>query len=115
MNNTHEVISALLDNESFDPEELLTALSEPAGRALLIDLAALRRIVQPSEAAPPIGTVVTAGRRQWPLLAAAAAVLIALVGGYAVGGRQTTKTSAGAPPPTRIVQAMPFTPTGGNQ
>jgi hypothetical protein len=33
MNNTHEVISALLDNEPFDVGELSDALSDPDGRA----------------------------------------------------------------------------------
>jgi hypothetical protein len=115
MSSTHDVISALLDNEPFDPQELVAALSEPAGRALLIDLVALRHIVQPSDAAPPIGRATVVRQRRWPLLAAAAAMLIALAGGYAAGIRQAVDTPAGAPPATRVVQAMPFTPTGGNQ
>jgi hypothetical protein len=114
MNSTHDVISALLDNEPFDPEELLTALSESSGRALLIDLVALRRIVQPSDPAPPMHQIRPVERRAWTMIAAAAAVLIALAGGYIAGSRQIIETSAGAPPATRIVQAMPFTP-GGNQ
>jgi len=114
MNSTHDVISALLDNEQFDPEALLTALSEPSGRALLIDLVALRRIVQPSDPAPPLREVRPVERRTWTMVAAAAAVVIALAGGYIAGSRQSIETSAGAPPATRIVQAMPFTP-GANQ
>lgn len=114
MNSTHDVISALLDNEPFDPEELLAALSEPSGRELLIDLVALRRIVQPPEPAPPMREVRPVERRPWTMMAAAAAVLIALAGGYVAGSRQAIETSAGAPPATRIVQAVPFTP-GGNQ
>ncbi len=42
MSSTHEVISAFLDEEPFDSEELMDALSDPAGRALLIDLVALQ-------------------------------------------------------------------------
>ena len=38
MNNTHDVISAFLDDEPFDSSTLAEALSEPAGRDLLIDL-----------------------------------------------------------------------------
>lgn len=114
MNSTHEVISALLDDEPFDPEELLTALSEPSGRALLIDLVALRRIVQPSEPAPPMHQIRLLEGRAWTMIAAAAAVLIALAGGYIAGSRQTIETSPGAPPATRIVEATPFTP-GANQ
>lgn len=114
MNSTDDVISALLDNEPFNSEELLAALSEPSGRALLIDLVALRRIVQPPDPPPPLREVWPVERRVWTMIAAAAAVLIALAGGYIAGSRQTIETSAGAPPATRIVQAMPFTP-GGNQ
>jgi hypothetical protein len=115
MNSTHDVISALLDNEPFDPEELLAALSDPAGRALLLDLVALRQIVQPSHAALPMGGA--PGRRglSWPLLAAAAGLIIALVGGYAIGTQQRFKPPVEAPPATRVVQATPFTPTGANQ
>lgn len=113
MTSTHDVISALLDNEPFDPEELMDALSEPAGRALLVDLAALRQIVQPSEAVPPIVTARAMPQRAWQALAAAAALLLALAGGYVAGTRESTAPSTAAPPPTRIVQAVPFTPTGG--
>jgi len=113
MSRTHDAISALLDNEPFNPQELLEALNDPAGRALLIDLASLRQIVQPSEAPPPIARVDAARRRPWQLIAAAAALLVALAGGYAAGTRQTLPPSTDAPPPTRIVQAVPFTPTGG--
>jgi hypothetical protein len=114
MNSTHDVISALLDDEPFDPEELLEALSDPAGRALLIDLVALRRIVQPRDVTPPLAALNAVRPRPWQWLAAAAALILALVGGYAAGVRRGgTETLAGAPPPTRIVQAVPFTPTGG--
>jgi hypothetical protein len=113
MNRTHDTISALLDNEPFNPEELLEALSDPAGRALLIDLATLRQIVQPSEPVPPIAAGSPVGPRRWQLVAAAAAVLVALAGGYAVGTRQAIAPSTAAPSPTRIVEAVPFTPTGG--
>jgi len=112
MTNTHDVISAFLDDEPFDPEELLAALSDPAGRVMLIDLAALRRIVQPHDVAPALAP--GAARQRWWQLAAAAALLVAVAGGYAAGLRRGGGTSEAAPPPaTRIVQAVPFTPTGG--
>jgi hypothetical protein len=115
MSSTHHAISALLDNEPFDPQELMDALSDPAGRALLIDLVALRQIVQPSAAVPAIATPVVIRQRPWRLLAAAAALLVALAGGYAIGTRQAVETSSDAPAPTRVVQAVPFTPTGATQ
>ncbi len=38
MSDSHEVISAFLDDEAFDANALAHALSEPAGRELLLDL-----------------------------------------------------------------------------
>jgi hypothetical protein len=113
MSRTHEVISALLDDEPFDPQELENALSDPTGRALLIDLIALRRIVQPTDAAPGIGAANPVRRRPWQVAAAAAVLFLALAGGYLVGERRTVTTSSEAPPPSRIVEAIPFVPAGG--
>lgn len=48
----HEVISAFLDNEPFEPSALGAALADPEGRELLLDLLALRSLV--SDDAPPI-------------------------------------------------------------
>ena len=113
MSRTYEVISALLDNEPFDPQELEMALSDPAGRALLIDLTALRRIVQPTGAAPAITTANPMRRRPWRLAAAAAGLILALTGGYVAGERRAVATSSEAPAPTRVVEAVPFVPAGG--
>lgn len=113
MSSTHEVISAFIDDEAFDPEELAIALSHPAGRTLLIDLIALRRIVQPADAAPAIRAANPVRRRPWRLAAAAAALVLALAGGYLAGERRVATASPEAPPPTRIVEAVPFVPDGG--
>jgi hypothetical protein len=113
MSSKHEVISAFLDDEPFDPPELANALSDPTGRALLIDLIALRRIVQPTDALPAIRAANPVRRRPWRVAAAAAALLLALAGGYLVGERRAVTTSSKAPPATRIVQAVPYVPTGG--
>lgn len=113
MSTTHEVISALLDDQPFDAEELAEALSDPAGRALLIDLATLRRIVQPIDAAPTMRAATPARQRPWRIVAAAAALVLALGGGYLAGERRAVTTSPEAPPPTRVVEAVPFVPTGG--
>ena len=113
MNNTHDVISAFLDDRPFNPEELADALNDPAGRALLIDLIVLRRIVQPTDPVPAM-TVTRAGVRQpWRTFAAAAVLILALAGGYLAGARRESTTSAEAPPPTRTVAAVPFIPEGG--
>lgn len=112
--NSHEVVSAFLDDEPFDPEQLASALSEPEGRALLIDLLALRRIVQPTETvfAMPRPTMVR--RFGWRAgIAAAAALVLAVAGGYFAGARGAQASTA-APAATRVVQAVPFTPGGDN-
>jgi len=46
MSDAREVISTFLDDEPFNSIELVEALSEPAGRDLLIDLIALRHLTQ---------------------------------------------------------------------
>ena len=112
MPNTHEVISALLDNEPFDPEELTNALSDPGGRALLIDLVMLRRIVQPAEPVPAAATAKPPSR-SWRVAAAAAVLVLSIVGGYIAGERRAAIVSSEAPTPTRVVEAEPFVPTGG--
>lgn len=112
MTSTHDVISDFLDDRPFDPEELATALDDPRGRALLIDLIVLRRIVQPSDAVPAVSTMQSPRSRPWRVVAAAAALFLALSGGYLAGGRRVETTSVAAPPPTRIVEAVPFVPAG---
>jgi hypothetical protein len=116
MSKTYEVLSAFLDDEPFDPQALDEALSEPAGRALLIDLMALRRVVQPKDAAPTIHRP-SARRTPWRFSVAAAALLLALAGGYLAGVQRamTTPVQTAAPPPNRVVQAVPFVPAGGPQ
>jgi hypothetical protein len=113
MSDTHEVISSFLDNEPFDLDELADALSEPDGRELLIELVALHRLVQPAEDLPPSVVVGPVRRSRWRVAAMAAALCLAIAGGYVVGERQSATESPQAPPPTRVVQAVPFVPTGG--
>ena len=107
----HDVISAFLDNEPFDAQELSASLATPEGRELLIDLVALRSVVQPTEPTK----VVSAGRRPLWMLASAAAVLLALVSGYQFGrsaeSRATTAVgttmSVAAPEPTTVLKFEP--------
>jgi hypothetical protein len=104
MSERHEVISAFLDDEPFDPSELAEALSEPAGRALLLDFLAMRHLVQPRGHQAP--AAFGQQRRRAPLkaLIAAAAVFVALAGGYFVGQRSGVARSE-APPATRVADA----------
>ena len=113
MTDTHAVISAFLDDEPFDAGELATALSDPEGRALLIDLVALRHVVQPDEPAVAGPTL----RSRWRPLLATAAMLIALAGGYFIGDRRGAAGSSEPPAPTRVVQAAQWQtlPAGGGR
>src|SRR5262245_3057253 len=90
MKINHQVISAFLDDEPFEPQALADALADPAGREMLIDFVLLRHAAQSEE---PVSVVspAHASRRKPPLfLVAAAAVVVALLSGYQLGLRQTT-------------------------
>src|SRR5262245_61013507 len=113
MNTAHEVISAFLDDEPFDPQELAKALDDPAGRTLLVDSVLLRRIVQPADALPAMKVLVPLRRYGWRALAAAAMFVVAVASGYLLGGQRSTESLNEAPQPTQVVQAVPFTPAGG--
>jgi len=114
MNDTHAVISAFLDDDPFDAAELASALSDPEGRALLIDLVALRHVVQPDEPAAAAGPTL---RSRWRPLLATAAMLVALAGGYVIGDRRSAVESSEPPAPTRVVQETTWQvlPTGGGR
>ena len=107
MNSNHEVISAFLDDEPFEPRALADALADPAGRELLIDFVLLRHVAQSDDSAVP-STPAPARRPKRPLyLAAAAAVMVALLGGYQLGRQQSTSDSRRPPEATRVVQSEP--------
>jgi hypothetical protein len=115
MSTAHEVISTFLDDEPFDPQDLANALCDPSGRALLIDLITLRRIVQPTDSIPAMKASTPVRRFGWRVAAAAAMFVVALTGGYLVGERRAITPVVEAPPPTRVVQAVPFIPAGGGR
>src|SRR5215467_12280603 len=101
--NAHEVISALLDDEPFEPQELESALSEADGRALLVDLVALRRVVRPDVVIPsPIRGPLAWGLARWVI--AAATMLLALSGAYVLGAKRTPSDVSQAPAPTRVLE-----------
>ena len=116
MNDTHSVISAFIDDESFDPGALAEALSDPAGRTLLIELLALRHIVQPEEAGASVAPTSPARRFSVRPLLAAAAMLVTLAGGYFIGERRSV-VERDPPAPTRVVQetAWQILPPGGGR
>jgi hypothetical protein len=105
VSDTHDVISAFLDDEPFDSNVLIDALSEPAGRDLLIDLIALRHLAQTDGKNAHALTDHTAWRSSLRALAAVAAIIVALAGGYLAGARRYSVAMSEAPPATRVIQA----------
>ena len=107
MSNSNEVISAFLDDRPLDLQDLAATLEQPEGRALLIDLLALRRIVQPIDSVPLVPTAeLSVWSRLRPAIVAAA-VLVALAGGYFLGLRRAPAVAeSAAPAPTRVVQVI---------
>jgi hypothetical protein len=101
----HDVISAFLDDEPFEANELAEALSDPEGRALLLDLIALRHLTRNGRDQAPSATSVRPRRFEIRPLLAAAAVLMALVGGYFVGEQRAEQTPSSPPAATRVVEA----------
>ncbi len=105
MNEMHEVISAFLDDEPFDPSQLADALSEQGGRDLLLDLLALRHVVQPQGREVPASLAQRPRRAPLQALVAAAAVLVALAGGYFLGERRGGNALSATPAAMRVVDA----------
>ena len=103
----HEVISAFIDNEPFDANELGTALATPEGRELLLDLISLRHVVIADGTTESASRV--PARMSWRALAAAAAIVLALGGGYVAGQRIANDAHPAAseklpPTPTRVIE-----------
>ena len=116
----HEVISAFLDNEPFDAEALAQALAQPGGRDELLDLVALRAVVQEDAAMTAVTTDPRAWSRQRRTWIAAGFLAATVVFGVGAGilaptlidrGRQAGNPStseADAPPtPNQVVTFEP--------
>jgi hypothetical protein len=111
-----DVLSAFLDNEPFDAHALATSLAEPGGRELLLDLIALRALVQDERTAAtaPIDVrALTRQRRLWIGAGFAAATLLFGVGGALTLKLQqavpaaVTQHSVAPPQPDRVVTFEP--------
>jgi hypothetical protein len=106
-NTNHEVISAFLDDEPFEPQVLAEAIADPAGREMLIDFVLLRHAAQSEEPASGVTSTPVPRAKRSLYLVAAAAVVVALLSGYQLGQRQSTDDSAPPPAATRVVQSEP--------
>ena len=89
MSDSLEAIAAFVDGERVDPSLLDQALATPDGREYLIDLLALRELVEDRTLAGEREIVRREMSFRWPWLSLAAAVLAAVtLGGYMAGLRQ---------------------------
>jgi len=106
MRDFYDVIQAFADGEPVAPAELDAALADPEGRAHLIDLMVLRKLVKSSTAAVmPVASGRTV-RHPFRWLAAAAVVLTtASVGSYFLGERSSLSSGDVVP------QTQTATPT----
>jgi hypothetical protein len=104
MNTNCEVISAFIDDEPFDTENLANALATPEGRNFLIDAIVLRRLTRSTDHKAVASTSKSnIGRR----LTLAAAVLLAAVASFEMGHRHGLNATMRAPEPTRVISAGP--------
>jgi hypothetical protein len=92
MSDIYDVIQSFADGEPVDPMELEAALADPDGRAHLVDIAVLRKLVKGTTAVASMPT--GAGRTvrhpiRW-LAAAAMVVMSASAGGYFLGERASS-------------------------
>ena len=115
------VVASLADGEAVDSEALRVALDDPAVRAYLVDLIALRQSVGTMSEQLPVQwreRRTFLSRVGW--MAAAAAVVLSLTAGYVAGQRTveaapapavetfvTIGPTAVAPKPTRVVTLRP--------
>lgn len=116
--DTHEVISAFLDNEDFDAGELARALAQPGGRDLLLDLVALRALVQDDgPAAPAVVKATAASARRWIAVGFLAASIVFGAGAAWLLPPLLRQQRADVPPrPDRVVtfETAPAEPASPN-
>ena len=116
MNETStDMISAFLDNEPVDPDELASALEDAAGRALLVDFVRVRQAVARADDPLPASLATLRARPiarvalvRWT--AAAALLLLFFLAGWMSPRPFTSADDApeSAPPaPTRVEKFVP--------
>jgi hypothetical protein len=126
MDETQDVIAAFVDHERVDAADLVRALERAEGREYLVDLLAMRELVERQTQAATVPVLrSTSPRRGVLAVAAAAMVIVGGLAGYHLGRRAglvpdevslsaapTTGMSApavsvpgiAAPPPTKVIR-----------
>jgi hypothetical protein len=116
--DTHEVISAFLDNEDFDAGDLARALAQPGGRELLLDLVALRTLVQDDGmVAPALVKNAAASARRWVAVGFLAASIVFGAGAAWLLPPLLRQQRADVPPrPDRVItfETAPASPGGSD-
>jgi len=113
---THDVISAFLDNEPFDATELARALADPEGRELLLDLVAMRTLVRDeSVPAPIIAAGARVSRPKWIAVGFLAASVLFGAGTAWLLPPILRQQSADAPPTPDHVVTFETAPAGNSQ
>jgi hypothetical protein len=107
----YAVLSALIDREPVDPDQLAAALDDRAGRQVLVDFVCLRAKVAREHDADeegPRGHVAPASRmRATRFLQLAAAILLPLALGLGGGYWWRLREQGRPPTPTRVLQFVP--------
>ena len=114
MSDRFDVIAAFADGEAVSAAELSAALAHEDARAYLIDVLALRSLIDGRPQLPAVSVAAPARSRVRWVTAAAALVVAGAAGGYSAGrhtvtpavdaGRQAVvaPAPAGAPAPTHV-------------
>ncbi len=113
----YEIISAFADHESVDPRRLGDALSDEEGRRYLVELLALRALIDETdetqaESVSRPSFAPGRGKSAWPTwMGAVAAALVLGLGSFAMGmqaGKQDARVTAVAeqrpPEPQRVIE-----------
>ena len=128
--DTHfETLSALLDGEPIEIDDLEAVLEQPAARRALVDFVRLRQVTRPDVATPRAGfdervQRALSRRRRFtrlrvPLPLAAAAVLLALLGGSLLDVKwpAVNREQVRPPQPSRVLtfDRVPGDTVGGGR
>jgi negative regulator of sigma E activity len=109
------VLTAFLDGEITDADEVAAALTTPEGQAALIEVALLKiamrqdqplprpDFVRALEARLASGTPWIRRAPAWPRVAMAAAVLVAILGGFWLGESRASRREDQPPASSRVV------------